>query len=136
MLCHAPVCLCIVHPGGTREAGVRNCLLLVLWESKEQYRTTVIRASFELFLYSSCSLGFYSGLTSLLFFSQSHQPFSTHFCTRLHQMHTLRRPIHHVLPVLHHPEASFPPPSNSILHRRSCVMHVSVTPEVLSVNAN
>ena len=43
--------------------------------------------AFEL-LFFCRSLGFYSGLTSLLFFSQSRQPlamFSTHLCTWVHK---------------------------------------------------
>ena len=42
-------------------------------------------------LFSSCSPGFYGGLTA----------FSTCFYTWFRQIHTLRRPIHTVLPVLH-----------------------------------
>ena len=52
-------------------------------------------------LFSSCSLGFYSGLHDFFAFFFSESPA---------QFHTLWRPSHVVLPILHHQEMLPPPP--------------------------
>ena len=66
-----------------------------------------------------CFLGFYSGQTSLGFFSQSCQPsaaFSIRLCTRFRKIRKLQRASHAVLPFLCRQETS----------SRCChVMHVS-----------
>ena len=68
------------------------------------------------FLISSCSLGFYGGLTSSPFLCQSRQPsaLSTRLCTWLRQIRTLWRSSHAVLPALHRQETLSPPTSSSI----------------------
>ena len=72
--------------------------------------------SFALLLFSSCPLGFFRTLTSLLSLSQCCQPSAT-FSTQLRKTRTLRRTSSTVLRALHCQEAPFfpscprPPPS-------------------------
>ena len=110
---------------GARGTGVRHCS-----ESAQNHgnvkhlacEEAPTRAFYYLnsFLFFCRPLGFYGGLTTLLFLSQSRQPsaaFSTRLCTWLRKISTLWRASRAVLPVLLRPETS---------SRRQCVMRYPV----------
>ena len=132
MMPHATACAIVsVHctcRWGARckcqEMGTAGLIVGAKWTIPDLWRlSSMCFLLLNSFLFSSCSLGFYGGLPLCLFFLRV--PSSLLQSALISTLDSAKY-IHCKCPA--HCPSRPPLPRNSVLHRRPCVMHISVMP--------